>query len=648
MPLNNYLRMGLRTGVNSYGGGPSGPNLLADFNFSAPLPSWTTGRTGFSSAFAEHQWEITSAAYAGGYADSGSGTADALVNTGGLTAQTAAVMHNGTAYGTLKAWEAIASTDDLRCSSLATGDFVNEDFCIRLVFQRVKAVGVNTQLAGNYNTKGVLIYWASDTVLRYAVKDTTLVENNLPSAFGDGAPHYLTLFYDHSTTTIYAKSDAFAEVSFSTAGAGGGDFSSSVAYGHGAGGFGVAPAGAQIFFSGLARGANAEQMYTEVFWQHGQEPSGLLTAVSRDCPISVPISATQVGHFGGGATIGSTQLPIAYCDELTSAPDTFGLQCNGVYTNVITYSEALSNWTQSGTSTTTDNQADAPDGFRSASLITAGATNDQITSNTFVTTASWWYGMGIWIKEGSAGCTGRIIFYNETGAAEEGSKVFTATGSWQFIDFSDRATAGGVTMSIKIEIDTSGDSVYVWGAMVAKTGRIQVSPPYLRTSGAAAVSVSSSYRCSTGVVNSKKGEIETIFRMSGAAELDGYLYVAPPTSLADSILLFKSNSAALARVYDDGAVIEDSINAIPTLDTGGIEYVLRHIWDDSAAGDETGGYESVIVRNGVTVLGAASPMEGTRTDTLHGIGLGTNTAGAGENTLIARLRSWDAKAQAIP
>ena len=111
---------------------------------------------------------------------------------------------------------------------------------------------------------------------------------------------------------------------------------------------------------------------------------------------------------------------------------------------------------------------------------------------------------------------------------------------------------------------------------------------------------------------------------------------------------YSSGSNFISQLYDSAGASEDSASRVHLSAT--TEQVHRQVWDQSASGGGTGGYEQVSILNGVTVNGGASPFEGailgaaTTEITLGDFDGGGNA----NNCLIQRVTSYDGVNGAIP
>lgn len=622
------LIMGLSVGLGSKFASDAGATVLFDADFTTPSTSWSAGRTGFSSAYADTEWQFQT--YSSGYAaDTGSGT---LTNTGGLTGQTAVGIWDGSSYTGRNAWEVQSINDYLQCSNTTACDSNNEDFCFRLVFRAYEDWTNGRYLLSKRLTNGWLLYQQSNTLRLFISDGTNAISLFAPASIteGDGALHYVTGWYDYSADMLYMKSDLFSEVSTSTATMTG-SISNSEAFivGNRHGTQNVGMIGTQFCYVGHCAGANAQAMYDEEFWNHATDPTGLLTTATRASAISAEVAAGYVAHFS------DNQLPIGYHSAF-SHTSKLGLYCNSATTNLLTYSEALSNWTQSGTSTTTDNSTDSPDGFRSASLITAGAVNDFIKLN-FTTVAATEYTISVHVLESTVGCTGRLIFYDETGAAELASQTFTCTSSWDNVVSVTATTNGGqVSSSIRIEIDNNTESLYAWGAQ-AELGDGRTA--YIRTNGASASLAACDYRGGSNM-KSLAGEVASTFVL--AQTDDAYIWQSRVGVSINNLPNHYVTIGLLSRMYwANNAGGAEANHTAAVAHTAGVESTTRHLWDTNGIDSAT--YETILYADGARNNGSAMPLESTIDDVTADVLYIGNGAGTFHlDGVISRIQIYDA------
>lgn len=129
--------------------------------------------------------------------------------------------------------------------------------------------------------------------------------------------------------------------------------------------------------------------------------------------------------------------------------------------NLLTYSEQFDNaaWVNVATTTVTPNTLAAPDGTVSADTLTAGGANS-ILWQTYSPDVGATYAASIYVarKTGTGGVDITV----------DGSDWTPVELSAALTRFSASFTSPVGTKAVGIRIRTSGDEVYVWGAMLNK------------------------------------------------------------------------------------------------------------------------------------------------------------------------------------
>lgn len=385
------------------------------------------------------------------------------------------------------------------------------------------------------------------------------------------------------------------------------------------------------------------------WWVHATDPTGLLTSTSRASAISVPVSATQCAHYGDG------QVSIGYHSTLPGGG--LGIGCFWPITNVITYSEAVTGgmWNTALNLTATDNDGVAPDEFKAATSLTATAANGRIETSTLAAANNDIWTFSCWIKRNQGtDVTGKISI-RDLGNATDNDQTFTATSSWQLVEKTVTLPASGVTtLRCRVYVDTNTESILVWGLQMNRgTGR----GAYVRTRGASASLVEADYsKNDVASFPTTLGECEIDFAWTLLSDTAAahYLYVAKDSLTDDNRrqVYIDTDTRTRMRIYDGAGTSEDLSFWNEASSQVGNGHNYRHIWDESAAGDATGGYEQVVVVDDTTTrAGAASPWEGSTgtgdvPDLLY---VGRSTTGSSSlNGYIQRLTIWSAASGVVP
>ena len=385
----------------------------------------------------------------------------------------------------------------------------------------------------------------------------------------DGAWHYAVIKIDRTAETLTAFDDKGTSSATDISAAG--TLSNAAAFSVGRGSFETS--GFQLAYLTTFEGAAAEALTKakcDVWWKHASDPTGLLTTQTRASLISVPVAAGYVGHFANNT------LPIGYHSAFSDT-DKLGLYCNSAVTNLVTYSE-LSTGAASSNVTATDNAADAPDGFRSATTILATADNGYL-AKTCVTVAETAYCGSVWIEESTVGVTGRVILYDESNSAELASQVFAGTSTPQRIKVTATTAVGGISTSLRVEVDTDTETAIAWGWQV----NLGVGAgAYVRTNGAAASLALPVYFVNDGITMSQ-ARVEADFistRFSNSAGNHTVFVASATGTVAGWRATYISSADHKNQARDEDSVIWAAVlDGSPALDTL-YQYVVR--WDVDA------------------------------------------------------------------
>lgn len=419
-----------------------------------------------------------------------------------LQGQTAPGIWDGSSYTSRRAVEFLGSSSAAWQSSdaskldAASGGSISALVC----FRAAGSVASDKQiLAKTVLFAGWLLSLRSDGSLRATISDgVTGIAATVAGDHDDGAPHYAYVKIDRTANTISLTTDLgtdSADISLV------GDASTAVGLAVGTIDALSSFPGQVLYFAGWDSSAAAEGIPTTaaaIWWEHASDPTGRLTTQTRLADLTVDVSPTHV------ATFAANTVPIGHSPASLNSRK-LALYAPHAETEYCTHSEDFTDvaWVKNNV-TPTGEFADAPNGFRRACKLTADADNGYV-SYVFASVASTQYTVGVKIKEVTPGCTGRVILYNETGAAEVASTAFVATDEWdQFVQVTATTAVGQVSSSMRIEIDNNTESVLAWGANIRKGEKIT---DIIRTKGSAKNIFNPDFRVAN-IVPSRMGRVE--------------------------------------------------------------------------------------------------------------------------------------------
>jgi hypothetical protein len=625
------------------------PNVLADFNFSTPLvqsfPTTAAGlatKLGNPSAVASYIWDCQEAS--GNLVDTIAGVNQVPISSP-MQGRTAVGIDGGTGYLGRGAVETIYAPNEFQIadSNILKAGLTSIGYLY--VFRSPRTTPSASAMVGKGSSasihKGHKLEMSGATgYLSCRIGDgtnTVAVANTSNAA--DGAWHAVMLVIDRTAGFVYLYCDQQAVVSADISIIG--DIGTTDPFGIGVGRFQTIPQ--QATYLAMFEGAAAEllnQASLDSFWSHAKDPTGLLTTTSRASTISVEVAPGKVAHFAGGTTLGTCQLPIGYHAAL-SDEDKLALYCNNVVTNLIPYSRLSTGAT--GATTNTDIAIDAADGFRAASRHQANSADDFVGKVCAVAESTAYCG-SVYLKQYTAGVSGRVYAYDATNLAEiAGAVAFVASADWEDTQVPFTTPVGCTSVELRVEITTNGELVAsdFWQVNLGSARGATIN-----TSGAAAALVGGNYKATAAagvLVKSTIGESESIFVAS--FEFNGtnpYVYDAFGSGNADRMLHYlPSNNRLPAQLHFDSASAAQVNHGVGVQDTDGQENVTVCKWD--AAGGMAGGVDGSISYNG------EAPVEDvgsyTVADTITDIKIGGLGTSVGANFqfhgFIQRVRIWD-------
>lgn len=619
-----------------------GPSILFESDYRTPA-TWGIGGNGTcASAFATDEWLLqeTSGTYANNVGS------ETLANTSGLQGQEAIGLFDGTDYVSRKAWEARVGNQYLTASGTTAGDGDSEDISARIVF-RVNQSPVGDYLLCKHAASGPgfrCLFNSSN--LQVGIYDNGGNSFTLNAPVGveeDGSWNVLTFYYDFSADMLYVKTK-FGETSGSAAALTGSMSNALALRINSLLGSTRGLQKVQVTYAGVSVGANAQNFYDETVVLPGSTPvaATVLTTQSRASTISGQVSANRVCHFSGGVSAAAgCQLPIVWHEHLEAGTGGFGILSNSARTNLNPYSENITVWTHANMSSII-NDGDAPDGFRSASSITALANNATVRRNSLPVATSTEYTASFWVKRnGGSDVSGLIRIYDDIGATFY-DQAFTATSEWTLVFVTMTTDSSATVIRQYCQLDTSGESIFLWGA---QTNLGPKRGAYIRTDGAAASFVKSNYEVTFAAglfIDSTKGEAEVIWVTENPGAGNAYLFDAWTSGNIDRILCYNATDGTrpTGTGYDGSSVSQWTVRKAAVSDMTTQENTFTLQWDETGSLSVAPGAEASAIYNGSvdeTDIGSY-----TTSNLIDKIAIGQSRAdGDQPDAIISRLRIWD-------
>ena len=199
----------------------------------------------------------------------------------------------------------------------------------------------------------------------------------------------------------------------------------------------------------------------------------------------------------------------------------------------------------------------------------------------------------------------------------------------------DDTIAGGISTSLRVEVDTDTETVIAWHWQLTKGSGFGAA---IRTSGAAASTVQSDYRATGDHVNESMGELEAVFvvkKLPGPGKLH---YIFDTNAAADRRALYVDDANKLRFLVNNAAGALVVILNLGTL-TSDVRYTARCQWDELA------GLDTDSVRGKLNALakvsGGAAFTSGGDFTTEISIGASDATADTALDGPIQRIKSYD-------
>jgi hypothetical protein len=314
------------------------------------------------------------------------------------------------------------------------------------------------------------------------------------------------------------------------------------------------------------------------FWLHATDPNSTIDDTDRPGTLAERLP-DEPGFGLNVADFGEDQLVIGYNAGFSHASK-LGLRGNQDATNLVTQSEDFSTWAATNITVTTAwaNLDDSPRKLREAQKLTATLANGYV-EHLYSTLAGTEYSHSVALRRAiGSDVTGRVIAYDNIGAAEIASVPFTATSEWQRFDLTFTTPGGCVQVGFRIEIDTNAEAVFAWGA-TAKAGK---PTSFIHTKGSTVLCAGQRYQIagSPGELVFSRQEVEAVvicdYNLSSVARCITDLI--PKGTLEDRVLLYYEFNERLRMIIrDSSAATAKSIQSAITNPSN--EHTVRGLWD---------------------------------------------------------------------
>jgi hypothetical protein len=457
--------------------------------------------------------------------------------------------------------------------------------------------------------------------------------------FGDGALHWVACQFNSLNDWVRMKGDLFSEIADDTA------FLGSPASGTGtriviSGRTGLTTGGqknmqvAQFFTT--RGGGFLEEIYcydvADDVNMPGVAPGDLIFA--RTGSLAVRISPENVSYF-------SEDVLTPVYDAAFSHSSSLGVLFNNSHENLLLYSNASTGATNVSI-TPTDTNGTSPDGYNHATTLLStnfGAYQARLAT----TVAGTVYTGKVDIREVTPGQTGKVIIYDESNAAELNSTVFTATSSSQEVQVIATTVSGGVSTSLRVELDGIGGSVDVWGWHLEEgTGIVST----VRTEGSTQSSSQSLCRLPDSISAYKPhGEIQMTFVLkkevpSGELHYLFSSYEDDANILNDQRILYVDSSNNLYFVVRDLAGAEVSTLLLGTV-TRDTEHSITCRWHKEAFLSTGTSVSGQLDSNAVVSDGIAFSTDGSDFNVRSFIGSHASTVDTAFDGLISEVKVYN-------
>ena len=269
---------------------------------------------------------------------------------------------------------------------------------------------------------------------------------------------------------------------------------------------------------------------------------------SADLTFARAGSATRVASNGIIETMATDVPRLDYydggCPSLLLEPQS---------TNLAEYSEDISNavWAKTNASITS-NSILAPDGTLTADTLTATANSGQI-QQVYSGSSATEYTASFWIKRKTGSGVVNIR------SVENANTPVTITDEWTRVSLA--VTSTSTTIRIGLNLATSGDEVYVWGAQLEQLGYATSYIANLTTGSSTRVAESMSKTGLSDYIDSTKGTLFCNFKANATDATLREINLSDGTFSNALRLNYAGNADTITFFYRIGGVTEASIQA---------------------------------------------------------------------------------------
>jgi hypothetical protein len=407
---------------------------------------------------------------------------------------------------------------------------------------------------------------------------------------------------------------------------------------------GVGAGSLQICYAAFFENVALGRSDIDAFWASvglGTDPTGLLTTKTRAS------ACAEVIDSNAGSLVlcdyVDDSVVLGYNAGLTNAKSV-GLRCNTAQSTLLTESDDLiiATWTVTNAwaNSVQSSWGVSPRGCLSCMPLIALADNGY-TEHSYVTTELTEYSHSVMLAGNGGAVTGRVIAHDKTHNVEIDSQVFSlADAVWQRVDLTFTTPAACVSVGFRIEIDTNGQSLFMFRA-TAKAGKPGL---LIYANGATATAAASDFEATAAAGAYCWGAtgrlvVTALADYEDAATVPRYL--TDIHRAADDVdrraLYLNADEEPTLEVYDDaGALDHTTASAVATDPTA--ERDFEGTWDNTVL--------SRIKIDALTTNESSDTWDATSLTTSVEVGQDKSAANQFDG-LIAKIRIFDHDAQAI-